>query len=258
MRARSFARVVLWELWLPALLVTWWWVGSANSDSPFYPPLPLIMDHFWSTWLGEGFTADVLPSLTNLFLGLGIAVVLGIGAGLVLALYPFAGAVADPFVQFFRAVPSLALLPPLFVLLGTGATGKVAAIAFGALWPILLNTFDGITAIHPGIRLTARSYRLRMRLVVTSVLLPGAMSQIAVGLRTSLSIGVILMVGSEMFASTQGLGHFVIVAQQTFAIVDMWSGILLLGIIGYLLNVGYGLLERRLLHRHNATTGSGT
>jgi sulfonate transport system permease protein len=255
MRARSLTRMLLWEFWLPVVLVAWWWIGSANSASPFYPPLSTIMDHFTTTWFGEGFRTDVVPSLTNLALGLAIAVVLGIGVGLLLALNPLAGAIADPLVHFFRAIPSLALLPPLFVLLGTGATGKVVAVAFGAVWPILLNTLDGITAIDPSIKLTARSYRLRTRLVITSVLLPGAMPQIAIGLRTSLSIGVVLMVGSEMFAATEGLGHFVIVAQQTFAIADMWSGILLLGIIGYLLNVAYGLVERRVLHWRSPTTG---
>ncbi|MDN5544237.1 MAG: ABC transporter permease, partial [Rhodococcus sp. (in: high G+C Gram-positive bacteria)] len=77
--------------------------------------------------------------------------------------------------------------------------------------------------------------------------LPGAMPQITVGIRTSLAIGVVIMVGIEMYVSTAGIGHFVIVAQQTFAIADMWSGILLLGIIGYVLNLGYGVIERWLL-----------
>ncbi len=123
----------------------------------------------------------------------------------------------------------------------------VAAIAFGAVWPILLNTLDGIRSIDPSIRLVARSYRIRTPLLVTQVLLPGAMPQITVGIRTSLAIGVVIMVGSEMYVSTAGIGHFVIVAQQTFAIADMWSGILLLGIIGYVLNLGYGVIERWLL-----------
>lgn len=247
MKARSLGRLALLELWLPVVLFVWWWIGSAHSASPFYPPLRTIMGHFVATWFGRGFLTDVLPSLANLGAGLAIALTAGVTVGLLLAISPLAGAIADPFVQFFRAIPSLALLPPLFVLLGTGVSGKIAAIAFGALWPILLNTLDGITAIDPSIRMTALSYRLPSTLVIGYVLMPGALPQIAAGIRTSLSIGVILMVGSEMFAATRGLGHFVIVAQQTFAIADLWSGILLLGIVGYLLNLGYGLIERRLL-----------
>ncbi|GAA3156436.1 hypothetical protein GCM10020255_037650 [Rhodococcus baikonurensis] len=91
---------------------------------------------------------------------------------------------------------------------------------------------------------------------MTQVLLPGAMPQITVGIRTSLAIGVVIMVGSEMYVSTAGIGHFVIVAQQTFAIADMWSGILLLGIIGYVLNVGYSVIERWLLRWQPRTHGA--
>lgn len=255
MRARSLSRLLVWELWLPVVLLAWWWIGSADSTSPFYPPLSAITESFTRTWFGSGFATDIVPSLSNLVVALSIAVVLGVGVGLLLALNPLAGAIADPFVQFFRAIPSLALLPPLFVLLGTGVTGKIVAIAFGAVWPILLNTLDGIISIDPSVRLAARSYRIQTPLLISSVLIPGALPQIAIGVRTSLSIGVILMVGSEMFASTEGLGHFVIVAQQTFAIADMWSGILVLGIIGYLLNLGYGLIERRLLRWRPPATG---
>lgn len=254
-KSRSILRTVLWELWLPAALIALWWFLTASSTSPFNPPLATILDHFVGTWFGPGFAHDVVPSLTNLAFGLGIAICVGVGFGLLLSLSPLAGAIADPFIQFLRAIPSLALLPFLFVLLGTGATGKVVAIAFGSMWPVLLNTIDGITSIDPSVRRTARSYRVPRYLMISQVLLPGALPQIAIGVRTSLSIGVILMVGSEMFAATEGLGHFVIVAQQTFAIADMWSGILMLGIIGYLLNVGYGLVERLLLRWRPPTTG---
>lgn len=247
MRALSGIRLVVWELWLPVALVVAWYLGSASSQSPYFPPLSRIWDAFERNWFGPGFGHDVIPSLTNLALGLMVALVVGVGAGLLLALFPLAAEIADPFLQFFRAIPALAVLPALFIVFGTGSSGNVAAIAFGAVWPILLNTLDGIRSIDPSIRLVARSYRIRTPLLVRQVLLPGAMPQITVGIRTSLAIGVVIMVGSEMYVSTAGIGHFVIVAQQTFAIADMWSGILLLGMIGYLLNVGYGLIERWLL-----------
>jgi len=245
--SRSFLRSAVLELWLPLVIVVAWYIGSETSKSVFFPPLSKIMASFTETWFGEGFVHDVIPSLANLFAGLAIALVVGITAGLLLALSPYAAAVADPFLQFFRAIPALAVLPALFILFGTGPEGKVVAIAFGALWPILLNTLDGIRSIDPSIRLVSRSYRLKKSLLIFQELLPGALPQITVGIRTSLAIGVVMMVGSEMYVSTAGIGHFVILAQQTFALADMWSGILLLGILGYLLNVGYGFIERYLL-----------
>lgn len=254
MTARSFLRSALVELWLPVLIVLAWYIGSETSKSVFFPPLSKIMASFTTTWFGPGFATDVVPSLSNLAAGLGIALVVGVLAGLTLALSPYLAAVADPFLQFFRAIPALAVLPALFIVFGTGAEGKVVAIAFGALWPILLNTLDGIRSIDPSIRLVSRSYRLSRPLLIFQVLLPGALPQITVGIRTSLAIGVVMMVGSEMYVSTAGIGHFVILAQQTFALANMWSGILLLGIIGYLLNVGYGFIERFLLRWQPRTT----
>ncbi|WP_193608915.1 ABC transporter permease [Nocardioides lijunqiniae] len=257
MRVLAGVRLLLWELWLPVALVVVWWFASASSTSPYFPPLSRIWEAFVDNWFGPSFRVDVVPSMTNLALGLAVALVVGVGAGLLLALFPLAGEIADPFLQFFRAIPALAVLPALFILFGTGSTGNVAAIAFGAVWPILLNTLDGIRSIHPSVRLVARSYRIRPYLLVTNVLLPGAMPQITVGIRTSLAIGVVIMVGSEMYVSTAGIGHFVVVAQQTFALADMWSGILLLGVIGYALNVGYGVIERWLLRwQPRSTSGS--
>ena len=245
--ARRGLRAILLELWLPVVLIAGWFIASASSDSVFFPPLPVILKSFAETWFGPGFAADVIPSMANLFGGLALAIILGVAAGLVLALFPLAASIAEPFLQFFRAIPALAVLPALFIVWGTGASGKIAAIAFGALWPVLLNTLDGIRSIDPSVRLVARSYRLSTPLLLGKVLLPGALAQITVGIRTSLAIAVVVMVGSEMYVSTSGIGHFVILAQQTFAIADMWSGILLLGIIGYLLNVVYSGLERYLL-----------
>ncbi|GAA3156428.1 hypothetical protein GCM10020255_037640 [Rhodococcus baikonurensis] len=161
MKMMSGIRLLAWELWLPILIVVVWYFGSASSKSPYFPPLSRIWKAFVDNWFGAGFTRDVVPSLTNLAFGLTVALVLGIGVGLLLALFPLAADIADPFLQFFRAIPALAVLPALFIVFGTGSTGNVAAIAFGAVWPILLNTLDGIRSIDPSIRLVARSYRIR-------------------------------------------------------------------------------------------------
>ncbi|MDN5857082.1 MAG: ABC transporter permease [Pseudonocardia sp.] len=253
--ARRWVPALLARLWLPALLVAAWWLASAQGGSLFFPPLQEILAEFGDVWVFERVGSDVVPSLRNLGIGMAIALVVGITAGVGLALSSFAERVADPFLQFARATPAIAILPLIIVAFGTGPAGKVAAIAFGSLWPILLNTIDGITSIDPEVRRTAAAFRVRRGLLLTRVLLPGALPQIAVGVRTSLSIGVVLMVGSEMYAATQGIGYVVIQAQQTFAITQMWSGIVLLGIIGYALNVGYAVLENWLL-RWRPTTQS--
>ena len=89
-----------------------------------------------------------------------------------------------------------------------------------------------------------------------SVILPAALPQIFAGMRTSLSIAIIVMVVSEMVASTDGVGFFILESQSSFAITEMWSGILLLGILGYVLNLAFTRVERRVLRWHRGARES--
>jgi ABC-type nitrate/sulfonate/bicarbonate transport system permease component len=86
--------------------------------------------------------------------------------------------------------------------------------------------------------------------------LPAAAPQIFAGMRTSLSLALILMVISEMVASTNGIGYFVLQAQRRFNMPEMWSGIFVLGILGYALNAGFVLVERRVLRWHRGARAS--
>jgi ABC-type nitrate/sulfonate/bicarbonate transport system permease component len=180
----------------------------------------------------------------------------GIAIGLLLGMSRRARLAAGPIVEFLRAIPPPALLPFAILVFGTGDEMKVFIIAFVCLWPILLNTIDGVRGVDPTIRETTHVYGIgrldRIRLVV----LPASGPQIFAGLRTSLSLALILMVISEMVASTNGIGYFVLQSQRSFAIAEMWSGIFLIGILGYAFNAGFVLIERRVLRWHRSAHAS--
>lgn len=244
-RARLSALV--WAAWLPLLLVAAWWVATASSTSPYFPPLEDILTSFRTTWFGPGFTEAILPSMANWAAGVAIALVVGVALGTALALSRGLELVVDPVLQFARALPVVALVPLSLVLLGTGNEQKILLIAFAALWPILLNTVDAIRSIHPEIWQTTKVYGITRGNIFFRVLLPGAFPQISIGIRVSLSVSLVVMVASEIFASTRGIGFYVISAQQKFDTVAVWSGVILLGLIGYLVTVAYGLVESRIL-----------
>jgi ABC-type nitrate/sulfonate/bicarbonate transport system permease component len=244
------------ELTVPILLLVVWGLASANSDTYYFPPLTDILSTFADTWLFERVGSDVVPSLVRMGLGFGIAVVAAISAGLLLGLSPRARRAAAPIVEFLRAIPPPALLPFAILVIGVGNSMKVFIIAFVCLWPILLNTIDGVMGVDPTLRDTTRVYGISTRDRILRVMLPAASPQIFAGMRTSLSLALILMVISEMVASTNGIGYFVLESQRTFAIPEMWSGILLLGILGYVLNGGFVLIERRALRWHRGSHAS--
>ncbi len=244
------------ELTIPLVALVIWGLASANSETYYFPPLTDILSTFADTWLFERVGSDVVPSLVRMGLGFGIAVVVAIASGLLLGLSRRARLAAAPIVEFLRAIPPPALLPFAILVIGVGDSMKVFIIAFVCLWPILLNTIDGVLAVDPTLKETTRVYGISNRDRLWRVMLPAASPQIFAGMRTSLSLALILMVISEMVASTNGIGYFVLQSQRTFAIPEMWSGILLLGILGYTLNGGLVLFERRLLRWHRGARAS--
>jgi ABC-type nitrate/sulfonate/bicarbonate transport system permease component len=254
MRSRSLA--VALEITVPILLLAIWGLWSSGSDTYYFPPLTDIFKTFADTWLFERVGSDVVPSLVRLALGYGIACAVAVAAGLALGLSRPLRRATDPIVQFLRSIPPPALLPFGILVLGVGTSMKVFIIAFVCLWPVLLNTIDGVAGVDPTLRETARVYDIGARDQILRVTLPSAAPQIFAGMRTSLSLALILMVISEMVASTNGIGYFVLQSQRSFAIPEMWSGILLLGILGYVLNVIFVLVERRVLRWHRGARAS--
>lgn len=243
-------RSLLAELWLPVLLVALWWLASANSTAPFFPPLSTIVSTFKDTWGVTGIQADLLPSLERYVEGLAIGSVVGITLGIPIGLSNTIRKATEPFTDFFRVLPSPVLVPIAVVLLGVGSGMKVMVISFGVLWPVLLNTIDGVRGLDPLMMDMSRAFNFSRWGTIRRVVFPAALPQIFAGLRVALSIGLIVMVVAEMLASTNGLGHFVLLSQQTFAIPQMWAGILMLGILGYVSNVIFVMAERRVLRWH--------
>jgi ABC-type nitrate/sulfonate/bicarbonate transport system permease component len=244
------------EVTVPLLVLVAWGLASAGSETYYFPPLTDILSTFADTWLFERVGSDVVPSLVRMGLGFAIAAVVAIAGGLLLGLSSRSRRAAAPIIEFLRAIPPPALLPFAILVIGVGDSMKVFIIAFVCLWPILLNTIDGVTGVDPTLRETTRVYGIGGRDRLWSVMLPAASPQIFAGLRTSLSLALILMVISEMVASTNGIGYFVLQSQRTFAIPEMWSGILLLGILGYTLNGAFVLIERRVLRWHRGARAS--
>jgi ABC-type nitrate/sulfonate/bicarbonate transport system permease component len=244
------------EIAVPVVVVVVIARWSANSTNFYYPPLSKVLDSFRHTWLFDRFDGDVLPSISRMFAGFFIAVAGGVITGVALGMSDRARRASNPIVEFLRAVPPPVLLPVAILLVGIGNSMKVALIAFGCVFPVLLNTMDAVASIDPTMSDTSRAYHVRPADRIFRIVLPAASPQIFAGVRTSLSLALILMVISEMVASTDGIGYFIIQSQRMFAIPDMYSGILLLGILGYLLNLGLLLVERRLLRWHRGWRAS--
>jgi ABC-type nitrate/sulfonate/bicarbonate transport system permease component len=241
------ARRVLTVVGLPAVLVAAWWLASAGSTDFYRPPLSRILVAFRDTWFGRRLLDDVAPSLLRLAIGYAAALCVGIALGVAIGASRRLRALTEPVLEFLRAIPPPVLVPVVMLVAGIGDLMKVLVIVSGCVWPVLLNTVEGVRAIDPTLRDTARVYRIGGALRLRRLVLRAAGPQIVTGARQALSIGIILMVISEMFAASSGLGFTVVQFQRSFAIPEMWSGVLLLGLIGVVLSLGFRVVEARVL-----------
>lgn len=255
-RATRAVRRAGLEAWLPLLLLGAWWVASEQSSSAFFPPLREILARIGSLWTQGTLAEDLTSSLTNMAAGYALAAAGGIALGTAVYASRTLYDALYPIVHFLRSLPKPALLPAFIVLFGLGAQMKIAVIALGALWPVLLNTLDGLAGKDPVLDEVAACYKLRRRDAYLRVALPAALPQVFAGLRTGLQLALILMIISEMVASTQGLGYLILFSQMTFKITDMWAGMVILGVLGFTLNAIFTLVERRALWWYHAQRGT--
>ena len=238
---------VTYAVALPLALLALWWLITLGEPNVFFPSPEKVLTAFAETWFGERLLVDVLPSVGRLLLGLVLAIVFGIAAGLLIGSIRWLREMAEPALEFIRAVPPPVLIPVLMLLMGITDAMKVFVIALGCVWPVLLNTVEGVRATDSVLSDTTQVYGLSGWARVRYLVLPAATPQIIAGIRISLSIGLILMVVSEMFASASGLGFAIIQFQRSYAIADMWSGIVILGLIGLGMSLIYQWCERRIL-----------
>jgi ABC-type nitrate/sulfonate/bicarbonate transport system permease component len=247
-------RLVL-SIAVPIGLVTLWWHTSANSTSLYYPPLREVLEALQDDWMWDRVGTDLVPSMGRLSAGYTLAVIVGVGAGLALGLWPQLRRATQAFTEFLRALPPPLLVPFAMVTIGTGNNSKIFVIALGSVWPVLLNTTDGVRGVDAEALDMARSFGLSRRQQVRRIVIPAASPRIFVGMRTAQSIAIILMVISEMRASTNGLGFRVLDAQRSFDNAGMFAGIIVLGVVGVVLNAAFVTVERRTMRWYQGSKG---
>ena len=243
----KFGESTAYALGLPILLLVIWGVWASISPAPFFPSPLIVFQAFIDTWIGPAFVIDVLPSLGRLAIGIILAIAIGIAAGTLIGLVRWLRELLEPILEFFRAVPPPVLIPIIAVLVGANDAMKIVVIVAGSIWPVLLNTIEGVRATDSVMTDTAHSFALTPAERLRFLVLPAASPRIMTGVRQCLSIALILMVISEMFFSSSGLGFKIVYFQRNYLIAEMWSGIVLLGLIGVLLAAIFGVVERRVL-----------
>ena len=236
---------------VPLVLIFFWWmVVFAGVANPLFLPSPVdVFKTFGVMLVKNQFTIDALMTLGRTIAGFALSTVIGIGLGLILGIDRRVYGYFEFIIDFLRSVPATALFPLFILFFGVGDFAKVTVVVFSCSLIILINTAYGVINSKKTRLLMVSMYGATRYQRFIKVVLPEALPQIFVGLRTAVSIALILVVVTEMFIGTTiGLGYRIYNAQLVYRTPEMYALILLTGIIGYALNQCFALIEKQLIH----------
>ena len=252
--ARRFAGPTLGVLVFLAALGIWQvWADAAKS---FLVPSAFdVAERAWEVWPTSDFLSEVGQSMKRYVAGFAIAAVIGIGLGLLVGASYTARRTLDPFLECLRAVPAIAVAPAALVILGFGDASLIAVIVFGLCFPILVNTAEGVRGIPMEVRDTASMLHVGRVERVSRIYLPAALPSIMAGLRIAVPLGLVLVIVSEFVVVQNGIGYYLVIQGQLFDYPALYAGILFLGLLGYVLNRLFLVVERRVLAWHYRAAG---
>lgn len=239
-------RILPWIL--PAVLLVLWEYFGRASDSIYLPPLSDIFATIREDWLFDHFASDLVPSLYRFAVGYLIGALLGVVLGMALGSSRRVAQYTGPTLEFLRALPAVAVLPVAVLLFGLGDGMRISIIAFGVLFPVLVNTTAGARACRQERVDVARMYGLSRFQIIRRVVFPSAVPMISAGLRIGLPIALIMMVVSELVGGQNGIGFYLTVSQSLFDVSAMFSALFILGILGNVINALYARAETKRLH----------
>lgn len=230
------------------LLLLWGWIAQRAWISPVFLPSPLQTLDALVLGLREGeLLEQTQATLLRMLYGWLIASALGVVVGALIGLSATARSWLLPSLELLRPLPATALLPVGIALLGLTPGMLLAVIAFGAAWPVLLATAQGVASVEPRLQEVARLLAIGRARFVLAFVLPHALPDILSGMRLSLTASLIVGVVGEMLTAQEGLGTTVLYAARAFRSPELYAGVVILGVIGTLGNLLLQGAEARLL-----------
>src|SRR5919204_1392820 len=242
---------VVFALSIGAALVLWEVISRTGVISEKdLPSMSASFGELWSLVQTGSFWIALGDTVRGWALGLVIATALAVPIGILLASSEFAASAFRVPIEFLRPIPSAALIPLLFLTLGTTLKSEIFLAAFGAFWPLLVQTMYGVRDVDPLAIDTARSFGVRRFERLYRIKLPTAVPYIATGLRISSTVSLILAFTAELFMGTPGLGQKVNVAQSYGLEDQLFAYAIAVGFLGVLIPLFSTGIERRALRWH--------
>ncbi|MCS0504271.1 ABC transporter permease [Ancylobacter mangrovi] len=238
-----------------AVIAGIWEFGARfGALNPFLlPPLSVVLERLWEDILAGTALVDVGLTLYRALVGFVIAAIIGIPAGILMARSAVVRWFLDPLVSIGFPMPKIAFLPIFVLWFDIYDTSKIIMVAFSCFFPIVSATYAGTAGLDKWPIWSARSFGAKERELLWEVYLPMAMPQIITGLQVALPVGMITTIVTEMLMGGRGVGGAMIMAGRFADSVGVFSGIVQIIILGFLVVKSVELLRRRILAWHPET-----
>src|SRR5262245_22892167 len=224
----------------------------------YVPQFSQILSAFDKLLFSGAIANHFIVSLGRFFAGYLIAAALAVSLGIVLGYFRYAHSLMQVLIELLRPMPSVAIIPVAILMLGVGDAMIVAVTVYACIWPMLINTIDGVQNIDRTLVDTGRTFSLSGRQILWQIVLPGASPYIVTGLRIGSSIALILVTTAEMVAGSKGLGFFILDEERAMNSANMYAGIVFVALLGYLLNRLFLSLEARAMGWRHGMMARGT
>jgi len=228
-------------------LTAWELVGNTlQLINPMFMSAPsLIGKAAYQLFASGEIYNDLYVSGIEFFWGYFLSIIFAIPFGIAIGWYKRFAYVCDPFVNAMNATPRVALLPLVIIWLGIGILSKVGIIFLGAVFPLLINTRDGVKTTPANLLTAARSFGASEWQIFKSVVLPSTVPFILTGLRLAVGRALIGVMVGELYAATAGIGFMITVAGATFQTDKVFVGVLVFAITGMIMTDVIDRFERR-------------
>jgi NitT/TauT family transport system permease protein len=246
-RAASRRLVTIFLPWL-ALLALWYAVRMSGLVSPALIPTPwAVLTRFWSL-LWEGTLAmDILMSTQRVVIGVALGIALAVPVGFLLGWYRQVRSFIDPLINFFRALPPIALIPLVIVYFGIGEPAKVVILFYASFFAGIIVMYEGIAQISPIFVRVARTLGASDGEIFRKVIVPMAVPHVLTALRVALGVAWATLVASELIAAQQGLGAVIQDAAAFFQLDIIYVGIICIGFVALAMDIALRAMTRRLV-----------
>lgn len=233
-----------------ALLIVWDLVVRMGMIKPILLPPPLAtIDALIEGLAGGPLLTDFMVTVSRTLQAFAIAGIVGVPLGVLLGSNERAYSSVEFLIDFFRSTPSSALIPLFILIFGISDINKIAIASFGAFLIVVFNSAYGVINARKQRVMAAQVMGASRWRIFRDVLVWESLQPSFVGLRSAVSMALVIVIVAEMFiGSENGLGHAIIDAQQVLNVRTMYAAILATGILGYALNVVFLTVERRIVH----------